>query len=185
MAAITVSAPRLLKSETPAAAITRLRQQAKELRASIAQIEQAPLPNAYARPRLKEQLASLAKRGEINIDRLLQREDGEIEFPETRLMMQVFNSEPAAAAIGSVPDVIGMLVYANHDSLLAVLDKKLAAAAAASDGKALTPEQKQKQISQATETLFAVELDAAAGRGVSRSRRRHPARGAARGAQMS
>ena len=51
-----------------------------------------------------------------------------------------------------------MLVYASHDSLLAALDKKLAAAAAASDARALTPEQKQKQTAQAMSELFDAEL---------------------------
>lgn len=158
MEAIKVSPPKLQKLETVTAAIDRLRQQAKELRASIAQIENAPLPIAYARAQLKEQFAAIAKRGEISVEQLLQREGGQISFPETLLSMKVHSSDPAAVATGSVPDMIGMLLYANPD-LLAALDKKLAAAA--SDGRALTPEQKQKQIAQATETLFAVELDEA------------------------
>jgi hypothetical protein len=41
------------------------------------------------------------------------------------------------------------------------LDKKLVAAAAATEGTALAPEEKQKQIAQRAEALFAVELDLA------------------------
>ena len=90
---------------------------------------------------------------------MLQREGGQIGFPETRLTMKVHNSELAAVAIETVPDVVGMLFYANHDLLLAMLDKKLVAAAA--DSRALNPEQKQKHIGQAAEALFTAELDEA------------------------
>jgi hypothetical protein len=159
MTAIDVPTPRLQKSETLPAAIDRLRQQAKELRARLAEVEQAPLPSTHVRAELREQLAAIAARGEIDVDRLFQ--GGQITFPETQLTMKVFNSEPAAVAIGSVPDIVGMLVHACHDSLLAAADKKLAAAGAASDARALTPEQKQKQSAQIVNELLAVETDEA------------------------
>ena len=95
-----VPVPKLAKSETLPDAVNRLRQQAASLRAKLAEIERAPLPSTYARARLKEQLAAIPARGEINIDRLLQREEGEIGFPTTQFMMKVHNSEPAAVAIG-------------------------------------------------------------------------------------
>ena len=162
MEAIKVPVPRLAKGETLATAIDRLGQQAKELRLRLAEIEQAPQPSAQARARLKEQFAALARRGEISVDQLLQREGGQISFPETQVTLKVYNvAEPAAAAIGQIPDIVAMLVYANHDSLLALQDKKLAAAGAASDARALTIEQRQKQMAQTMDALFAVELDQA------------------------
>jgi hypothetical protein len=85
-----------------------------------------------------------------------------INLPEAQVMLKVYNSaEPAAVAIGQIPDIVAMLVYANHDSLLALQDKKLAAAGAVSDARALTFEQRQKQTAQAMDALFAVELDQA------------------------
>jgi hypothetical protein len=106
--------------------------------------------------------AATARRGEISVDQLLQREGGKIDFPEAQVTLKVYNvAEPAAAAIGQIPDIVAMLVYANHDSLLALEDKKLAAAAAASDARALTFEQRQKQTAQTMDALFAVELDQA------------------------
>lgn len=137
-------------------------QQAKELRLRLVEIEQAPQPSVQARARLKEQFAALARRGEISVDQLLQREGSQISFPEAQVTLKVYNSaEPAAVAIGQIPDIVAMLVYANHDSLLALQDKKLAAAGAASDARALTFEQRQKQTAQTMDALFAVELDQA------------------------
>jgi hypothetical protein len=159
MEAVAVSKPRLQKAETPMAATSRLQQQANELRASIAKIENAPLPSSYARARLKERFGIIAKRGEIGVEHFLHREDAEIYLPETMITMQV-NTDTPAAATGQIPDAIGMLFYA-YPELLDALDKKLVAAAAATEGQALAPEQKQRQIAQLSEALFAVELDLA------------------------
>ncbi|TYL93433.1 hypothetical protein FXB40_21625 [Bradyrhizobium rifense] len=162
MEAIKVPVPKLLKGETITAAIDRLGQQAKELRQRLVEIEHAPQPSAQARARLKEQFAALAHRGEISVDQLLQREGGKIDIPEAQVTLKVYNvAEPAAVAIGQIPDIVAMLVYANHDSLLALQDKKLAAAGAVSDARALTFEQRQKQTAQTMDALFAVELDQA------------------------
>jgi hypothetical protein len=159
MESITVQAPRLQKAETIMAAISRLRLQADALRSAIAKIENSPLPSSYARAQLKQQFEAIAKRGEIGVEHLLHREAGEICLPETLLSMRVHSDTPSAATC-SVPDVVAMLFYACPE-LLTALDKKLVAAAAATEGTALAPEEKQRQIAQLSEALFGVELDLA------------------------
>ena len=158
MQAIEVPSPRLLKSETAVAAIDRLRQQARALRAKLKQLENAPVPIALARARLREQLGAIARRGEINIDKLLTQAGGEIGFPSLQHITRVFNTaEPTAAAIGALPDVVGMLVAANLEAMTALLDKKIAAAA--DDARAMTPAEKDKQTAQIMAELFALEVD--------------------------
>jgi hypothetical protein len=159
MESITVPTPRLQKAETITAAITRLQQQANEVRASITEVENAPLPGAYARARLRQQFETIAKRGEVGVEHFLYRENAELFFPETRISLQVHTDTPAPAT-GPIPDAIGMLFNACP-ALLDVWDKKLGAAAVKTESKALAPEEKQKQIAQLSETLFAVELDLA------------------------
>jgi hypothetical protein len=159
MEAIKVSAPRLQKSETIMAATSRLQQQANELRAEIAKVENAALPLSYARARLREKFETISRRGEIGVEHFLHREAAELYFPETLTTLQV-NSDTPAAATGHVPDAIGLLFYTCPE-LLTALDKKLVAAAAGTEGHALAPDEKRRQTAELSEALFAVELDLA------------------------
>ena len=158
MEAIKIPAPKLLKAETIAAAIDRLRQQAKELREKLTEIERAPAPSTTAKARMREQIAAIAARGAVDVCRLV-ADGGKIGFPETRLTLKVYNSEPAATAIGQVPDVLALLALLNGAALTALLDKEIAAIS--DDAHALTDEQRQKQTAQTIDALFAVELDEA------------------------
>ena len=81
-----------------------------------------------ANQNLREQLAALAARGTIDVCRLIGQADGKIGFPETQLTMKVYNSEPAAAAIGQVPNVLALLALLNGPALTALLDKEITAA---------------------------------------------------------
>ena len=159
MQAIEVPVAKLLKAETITAAIDRLRRQAKELRAKLVEIERAPEPSAVAGAKMREQLAALAARGTIDVCRLIGQADGKIGFPETPLMLKVYNSEPAAAAIGQVPNVIGMLALLCRESLTSLLDKAITVSS--DDSRALTIDQKEKQSAQTMSLLFAAELDEA------------------------
>jgi hypothetical protein len=156
---VTVPTPRLQKSETVIAAVCRLKAQADEVRAKIADVENAPLPVSYARARLKAQFETIARRGEVGVEHFLHRENAELFFPETRIALQVHTDTPAAVT-GPVPDVAAMLFNAFPD-LLAVWDKKLAAAAVKTESRSMSPEQKERQIAKLTEELFTVELDEA------------------------
>ncbi|MBR0694067.1 hypothetical protein [Bradyrhizobium lablabi] len=129
MQAIEVPTPKLQKSETVPAAIDRLRQQAASLRTKLAEIEKAPLPSALARAKMREQLGRIAERGAIDVSGLFRPAAGQLGFPETQLMLKVFNSEPAAAAIGALPDIVGLLVATNLEAVTALSDKKIAAEA--------------------------------------------------------
>ena len=159
MESIKVPTPKLSKGETITAAIDRLRQQAKDLRTKLVEIERAPEPSAVARAKAREQLAALAARGTIDVCRLVGQAGGKIDFPETQLTLKVYNSEPAAVAIGQVPDVLSLLALLNGPALTAICDKAIAATS--DDAHALTTEQRQKQTAQNMDALFAVELDQA------------------------
>lgn len=158
MLAITVPNPKMQKGETITAAIDRLRQQAKEQRAKLAEIERAPEPSAVARAKGREELAAIAARGGIDVCQLVGA-GGKIGFPERQVTLKVYNSEPAAAAIGQSIDFLALLVRLNLDGLTAIMDKEIAAIS--DDRRALTTDQKQKQSVQVMDTLFAVELDEA------------------------
>ena len=83
----------------------------------------------------------------------------ESTLPETRVALQVHTETPAAA---TGPDP-GRDRYAVQWLPRTVdrADKRLLPLPLTTEGKALAPEEKQRQIAQLSETLFAVELDLA------------------------
>jgi hypothetical protein len=124
----------------------------RELQADARRVEASPFPAAYARKRMREQVAALVERGKPNVSRLIEH-DGDIDFIEASHRVPVIGKAEANLASWQQPDSFLLTVFLNRDALIAALDKEITAEAS-DDHSAMTHEQRQK----ATATIMADAL---------------------------
>jgi hypothetical protein len=118
------------------------------LQADARRVEASPFPAAYARKRMRDQVAALAARGAPSVSRLIDA-DGDIEFVEASHHVPVMGRADASIASWQEPDAFLLTVFLNRDALIKALDGEISAES--DDTNAMTHEQRQK----ATATIMA------------------------------
>ncbi len=139
---VEIEAPKLLKNESLADGVERLRRRVRELRADLHRIRSAPYPASYCKARARAQIEALAQRGAVNVGALIEH-DGDIEFPALQLRTMVHNATPGAVAFHETADAVALICWAFKDALVKQLDAEIDAEA--DDAAALSVEARQQQ----------------------------------------
>jgi hypothetical protein len=153
--AVEIEPPALLKNEAVLDAAERLRRRGRELRADIARLSAAPFPSSYAKQRMREQIETLAQRGEPSVSRLVEL-DGPVEFQTTRLTSEV-HAERRLLAFTAVEAAIPTLAWLHKDALIKRLDELIDAEA--DDGAAISHADREILISETQMDLLSVERE--------------------------
>ena len=142
------TAPSLPKGQSLTDAIQIRERRIRELQSDARRVEASPFPSAFARKRMRDQVASLAARGKPDLTRLIEH-DGDVEFAEASHQVPVIGRNDASIAGWQQPDAFLLTVLLNRDSLIKALDAEISAES--DDANAMTHEQRQK----ATATIMA------------------------------
>jgi hypothetical protein len=141
-----VETPKLLKGETPSAAVDRLRRKRRDLIADLAQVEAAPITSTTARALVKAEVEALAARGRPDLYGTIEHAEP-IRWPESRISAPLVGfaqseGQPMlqGTATAKVSDALALIAWMYRDDLLAALDAEVDAVA--DDAAALTDDER-------------------------------------------
>lgn len=149
-----VDPPKLLKGETPATAVDRLRRRLRELDSDRRRIEASPFPSSYAKLIAANHIDKLADAAAPVVTNLVEHGGGliidgqpiedPITFATKMVSAQVDTATGRGVSISEVPDVVGLVAFVCRDLLLAKVGELIDAEA--EDKIALTHEQRREQL---------------------------------------
>ena len=149
--------PTLPKGQTLTDAIQIRERRIRELQADARRVEATPMPSAYARKRMRQQISALAESGRPDVSPLIERIDGDIGFTEEARRVPVKGATEVNLASWQQPSAFLLTVFLNRDSLIGLLDQEITEAA--DDGNAMTIEQRQKAVATITSDMLAVDRE--------------------------
>ena len=156
-----IEMPKLAKGEsTLHDALENRRRRYRELRGDLARVQACPVPLAYARKRMKEQLATLAAQGVPSVSRLIESADGRIEFANVTRSAPVLMAQDAAIAHWQDVETLPLIAYLMQDILTAKLDKLLIEES--DESNALMPDGAQRQCATIAEDILSTEREESA-----------------------
>lgn len=132
------------------------RRRVRELAATKHTIESAPRSSAWAKQKVRADIAALAERGAIDPSNVVEH-GGELVWPMTRLSSEVYGGQERGLAFAQVPDVLAIIAYLHHDALLAAIDREVMACA--DDKAALTDDEREVRLAEVMGDLLSVERE--------------------------
>ncbi len=149
-----VEPPKLLKGETAATAVERVRRRLRELDADRNRIESAPFPSATAKEVAANYINELADAATPIVSSTVEHGgplviDGKpveppIVFASKLARFDVHTAAGPGVATGAAPDVIGLMAWLFKDQMLARIGEAIDVEA--DDKIALTHEQRREQL---------------------------------------
>ena len=158
--AVEVDPPRPVKGEAGVLdQIENRRRRVRELKAQKHTIESAPHPSAWAKQKVRADIAALASRGAIDPSEVIEH-GGELVWPMSRLSSEVHSAQERGLAFAQVPDVLALFAWLHHHALLAAIDKEIAATA--DDKAALSHTDRELRLAEVLADMLATEREESA-----------------------
>ena len=150
------AAPALQKGQTLTDAIQVRERRIRELQADARRVEASPLPSAYARQKMREQVAALAALGKPDISPLIEH-IGDIGFAEESHRVPVKGTTEVNLAGWQQRSAFLLTCFLNRDALIAALDAEISAES--DDANAMTIEQRQKATATIMSDMLACDRE--------------------------
>ncbi|WP_156438133.1 hypothetical protein [Bradyrhizobium valentinum] len=149
-----VDPPKLLKAETPATAVDRLRRRLRELDADAHRINSAPFPSSFAKSVAENYINQLADAATPHVSSLVEHGgplviDGKmveppIVFPTKMTRSAVDTAAGRVVSTVETPDTIGLMAWLFRDQMLARIGEAIDAEA--EDKIALSHEERAQRL---------------------------------------
>jgi hypothetical protein len=151
--------PRLLSGETETLAVERMRRRIRELRSDIDRVRAAPYHSTDAKQRARAWVEQLAERGAPNVFELIDRQRGEIIWPEvTTQTMGISRGTGDQVLIPvAVKDTLAVMAWLNPDAMIARLCSSIDADS--DDANALTQAERETKVAELRSDILATERE--------------------------
>lgn len=156
---VEIEPPPLKKGQSIFDAVEAHRFRLRELRANFHRVRSAPYPLAEARAKITAQIDQLAQSGQPYVDSVIEHLNDVVfaTMTQTSLVYNLPMPADGCAAIGTVPDLLGLFAWLNHDALIDALCAK--AAEAADDQHALGAIERAEKEAEIMTDVLALERE--------------------------